>query len=489
MQFKRFLAAVLVLAGIALGQTQAPAPTVPSQAALPFFFPPGFYTTTDPLRQREEYVRWLNSTWNCNQGNPNGMGATIPGSDSIAVQTDVVSTDSVTENPAKMKMVFDHYIKMPNGQIRYSDLCHTEMLTDAQFAVVRDGLKKQAVDAAQRDYEFYVIIYDKSITARAAKLGIPRDQLVKELDEKVPGSPTVTYRELNRIPKVMHPSDFVPRELHLGFNIPLGGILGVTWLNTGVIYYNPDAWITDYLNGIPKVMQHEEVHGNINLEKWPLSEAFDVELIASIPEMLYRENTTDFPSHGYARDIRELAQIYFGMDWDEMHKQTVKMDFAGNIVYDDEKYLYYYKQIEQIKAEMLRFFVDVTIPEFESDPIGWSAINDIRGDNNTVFCITMADHYQICSLGGCAKSQQWLEENKDAINEIAKKAFERGLGKDRSNGNFKDVTPWMRAQYDRLFMPSEQAQIEKYFAAHPEQLDNLRRMSPAEAVQFMQRFK
>jgi hypothetical protein len=486
MQFKRLLAALIVLAGVAFGQTQTPAST----QQLPFFFPQGFYKTTDPIRQREEYVRWLNSTWNCSQGNPNGMGATIPGSDSITVQTDVVSTDSVTENPAKMKMVFDHYIRMPDGRIRYTDLCHTEFITDAQFAVIRDGLQKQAVEGAQRDHDFYVVIYEKSITARAAKLGIPREELVKELDEKVPDNPNVTWREVHRLPKVMHASDFVPRELHLGFNPPLGGILGVTWLNTGVIYYNPDAWITDYLNGIPKVMQHEEVHGNINIEKWPLSEAFDVELIASIPEMLYTENQTDFPSHGYAKDIRELAQIYYGFDWEEMHKQIVKYDFAGNIVYDDAKYLYYYKQIDQIKAEMLKFFVDVTIPEFESDPIWWSAVNDIRGDDNTVFRITMADHYQICSLGGCAASQEWLETHKDEINEIAKKAFDAGLGKDRGNGKFNDrVTPQMREMYERAFSSVERARIETYFTQHPEEVNSLRKMSPAELILYMQRFQ
>ena len=417
------------------------------------------------------------------------MGSTIPGSDSIRVKTEVVSTDSVTENPAKMTMVFDHYIQLGNGTIRYTDMCHTEILTPEQFAVVRDGLRKQAVDAAQRDYDFYVIIYEKSIEARAVKLGISKEELVKSLDEKVPGY-NVTWREVHRIPKPMHPSDFVPRELHLGFNPPLNGILGVTWLNTGVIYYNPDAWITDALNGIPKVMQHEEVHGNINIQKWPLSEAFDVELIASIPEMLYPENQTDFPSHGYAKDIRELAQIYYGMDWVEMQKQIVKFDFAGNIVYDDAKYLYYYKQIDQIKAEMLKFFVDVTIPEFESDPVWWSAINDIRGDNNTVFRITMADHYQICSLGGCAASAEWLETHKDEINEIAQKAFEAGLGKDRSKGNFKDrVSPWMIEQYDRMFTAKEQVNIEQYFRQHPEQLKNLLKMSPTDAVEFMQRFK
>lgn len=484
MQIRKLLLAVLflALAGTASAQSQ------PSQS-LPFFFPKGFHQTSDPILQREEYVRWLNSTWACNQGTPNtGFNATIPGSDSIRIKTDVVSTDSVTENPAKMLMVFDHYIKQADGTIRYTDLCHTEIITPEQFKVVSEGLQKQATEAAQRDYDFYIIIYDKSIEARAAKLGIPKADLIKQLDEKVPGY-NVTWREVHRIPKPMHPSDFVPRELHLGLNPPLGGILGVTWLNTGVIYYNPDAWITDALNGIPKVMQHEEVHGNINIQKWPLSEAFDVELIASIPEMLYPENQTDFPSHGYAKDIRELAQIYYGMDWAEMQKQIVKFDYAGNTVYDDAKYVYYYKQIDQIKAEMLKFFVDVTIPEFESDPVWWSAVNDIRGDNNTVFRITMADHYQICSLGGCTATNEWLTTHKDEIMEIAKHAFDAGIGKDRSNGNFSSATPWMVEQYNKMFTPAEQANIEKYFIQHPEQLKNLRTMTPAEAVVFMQRFK
>lgn len=500
MQFKQLLAAsLLVLAGMSFGQTSTPAHKYPideptstgvpaAKQALPFFFPVGIHPTTDPLRQREEYVRWLNSTWSCNQGNPNGMGATIPGSDSIAIVTDVTSTDSVTENPAKMKMVFDHYIRV-DGKIRYSDLCHTEFISDEQFKVVSDSLRKLVIDAAQRDHEFYTKVYDRAVEVRALKLGISKDELVKQLDEKVPGY-NVTFRELHRLPKPMRPSDFVPRELHLGFNIPLGGILGVTWLNTGVIYYNPDAWITDYLNGIPKVMQHEMVHGNINIEKWPMSEAFDVELMASLPEMLYQENETDFPSHGYAADIRELAEIYYGFDWDQMHKDIIKYDFAGNIVYDDAKYLYYYKQIDQIKAEMMKFFVEDTIPEFYSDPIWWSAINDIRGDNNTVFRITMADHYQICSLNGCKASSEWLDTHKDEINEIAKHALEAGLGKDRSDGKFNDrATPWMIEQYNRLFTAPEQVSIERYFAQHPDQLNNLRRMSPAEAVEFMQRFK
>ncbi len=481
MKFPRLLVCLFLFLASALAAE--------TQQQVPFFFPDGIFPTTDLLRQREEYMRIFQATWACNQGNSQAMDKTIPGSDSIAVQTDVVSTDSVTENPAKMKMVFDHYIRV-NGKIRYTSLCGQQFITDEQFQVVVRGLQKQAVDAAQRDYDFYQSVYERSLTARAAKLGITKAELIAQLDEKVPGY-NVTFRELHHLPASMHPSDFVPRELHLGFNPPLGGILGVTWLNTGVIYYNPEAWMTDYVNTIPKVMQHEEVHGNINIQKWPLSEAFDVELIASLPEMLYEENTTDYPSHGYAADIRELAEIYFGMDWAQMRKDIVKMDFAGNIQYDDEKYVYYYKQINQIKAEMLKFFEEVTIPEFYSDPIWWSAINDVRGDNNTVFRITMADHYQICSLGGCRASQEWLEEHKDEINEIAKKAFAAGMSKDRSQGDFKSMTvsPLMQAEYERLFTVNERVTIEKYFTQHPEQLQNLRKMSPVEALQFMQQFK
>lgn len=490
MRIKLLLVTLLVIftGGVASAQ---------SQPQYPFFFPKGFHQTTDPLRQREEYVRWMNSTWACNQGISdgqggvaNGMGATIPGSDSIHIKTAVTSTDSVTENPAKMTMIFDHYIKQDDGSIRYTDLCHTEIITPAQFKVVSEGLQKIAVDAAQRDYDFYSKVYERTLEVRAAKLGISKEDLIKQLDEKVPGY-NVTFRELHRIPPTEHPSDFIPRELHLGFNPPLAGILGVTWLNTGVIYYNPNAWMDDALNGIPKVMQHEMVHGNIAIEKWPLSQAFDVELMASLPEMLYAENETDFPSHGYARDIRELAQIYWGMDWAEMKKQVIKFDFAGNIVYDDEKYLYYFKQIDQVKAEMLKFFMEVTIPEFYSDPVWWSAINDVRGDNNTVFRITMADHYQICSLGGCTTSNEWLENHKDEILEIAKKAYAAGMGKDRSSGKFDDrhVTPMMMQQYNRLFTSAEQEKIEKYFRQHPEQLNNLRSMSPVEALTYMQRFK
>jgi hypothetical protein len=47
----------------------------------------------------------------------------------------------------------------------------------------------------------------------------------------------------------------------------------------------------------------------------------------------------------------------------------------------------------------------------------------------------------------------------------------------------------MVEQYNKMFTATEQANIEKYFRAHPEQLENVKKMSPTEAVEFMQRFK
>jgi hypothetical protein len=97
---------------------------------------------------------------------------------------------------------------------------------------------------------------------------------------------------------------------------------------------------------------------------------------------------------------------------------------------------------------------------------------------------------KICSLGGCAASTEWLETHKDEILAIAKRAYEAGMGKNRSDGKFDSrVSPWMIAEYNKMFTASERENVEKYFSDHPEQLKNLEKMSPAEALQFVQRFK
>jgi hypothetical protein len=485
-----------VLYSIVLALSLLLVPTTHAQMPkeTPFFFPDGIQTTTDPVLQRQEYMRYLSSTWACNQGNPNGVQALIPTPGSITYQTDVVSTSSVTENPAKMKIVLDNVVRLPDGKVRVTNLCGQHYITEEQLKLVETELQQIVVTASTADNDFHKVITDLAVAARAKKLGIPKDDFEKSLDESMIDNKTITYREFNRIPKPSKASDFVPRELHLGFNIPLGGILGVTWLNTGIIYYNPDAWMVDYLTGRPKVMQHEMVHVNINIEKFPMTEAFDAELMADMPIVLYPENQIDLPSHGYATDLREIFKIYFNDDFQEAQKQSYKLDLAGNTVLDEEKYRFYYEQHQKVKAEMMNFFQTVTIPEFYSDIAWWSSVNDIRGDKNSVFRMTLAQHYNPTILGDSKSSLDWAEAHKELILETARQAFQAGLGNGQSGVDNGDdmrvhIPAYLMELYENTFTAQERAQIESYYKTHPAELAKLKTMSPAELIQLAKQFK
>lgn len=475
------------LLGIALAATSLLAIPVSAQnKELPYYFPPGIQTTTDPILQRQEYLRYLAATWACYQGNKDGVQTLIPEPGSVSVQTDIVSTSSVTNPNSKMRLVLDHVVKMPDGRIRVTTLCSQYYITQEQLDYAIADLEASVKDAAQIDYVFYNKVYELSITARAQKLGIPRAEFVKQLDDPMPDHKDVTYREFNYLPKPVKVSDFVPRELHLGVPVETGGgILGETWLNTGIIYYDPDARIVDWLDGKPKVMAHEMVHNNSDFQRFPMSEGFDVELMASLPEMLMPENKIDLANHGYASTVRELDHIYFGFDFDKMQKDVEIMDLSGNIILNEERYRYYSNLLSQIQAENLDFFENVTVPEFYSDPIWWSTVNQIRGDQDSVFRITMALHYNPTILGGSKATLDWLESNKQIILDAAEEGFEAGINADNSDNNSDSdggVSPFLIAEYNRMFTPEQRSILESYFKAHPEQLKALVKMKPEDAL-------
>ncbi len=486
---------LLLLGGSTSAQShKAPPPQFDNPSAVPFFFPAGIKVTPDPVEQRQEYERYLVSGWYCNQGNKNGFQSMIPEPGSISVQTDVDSTSSVTDPHAKMRVVLDHFVRMPDGRVRVTTLCGQYFITAEQEQVVEKQLVQLVKDAAKADNEFHAVITDLAIAARSKKLGIDKAQFAASLDEPMIDNKNVTYREFNRIPKPSKTSDFVPRELHLGFNIPLDGILGVTWLNTGIIYYNPQAWITDYMTGRPKVMQHEMVHVNVNIEKFPMTEAFDAELLADMPIVLYPENQNDLPAHGYAADLREMFWIYFNFDFEEMNKQIYKIDLAGNRVVDPDKFRMYYGQLQQIKAEMLLFFQQVTIPEFYSDLAWWASVNDIRGDKNSVFRMTLAQHYNPTILGSSKESLEWAEAHREIILQTAERAFQRGVtgstgGAGSSGDKSYHVPAYLIELYEQTFTPTERAAIEAYYKAHPEELEKVKTMSPEQLVELAKKFK
>lgn len=455
---------------------------------LPFYFPPGIIESSDSVKQLQEYGRYLAATFYCFQGGVN-KALLIAGNDSVSVQTDIESTSSSlnVDRPTKMKLVLDHFVRLPDGTIRVTSLCDQRIITEAQLRVAVNDLVAVVNAAADNNYAYYEKLTVFAEEARAKKLGMKVEELRKILPLRIPGyKEPITFREAHQLPRPMRRSDFVPRELHLGYNPPLTGILGVTWLNTGVIYYNPQARLLDYLNGKPKVMQHEMVHGNINLQHFPLSEGFDVELEASVPEALYPENQIDLFFHGYLNDLRTLTRIYFGLDFNQLRKEIARYDLAGNLLIDEQKMRDGSKKIDQAKAELFKFLRDTAIPEFYSDPVWWSALNDKLSNKNSVLWVMMSAYYNPTILGGEKETMQWYEAHVSEIREMAEKAYEES-GKPAPV--IRGSLPAFLEYYKNIFTKEEQRRIQLYFAENPHQLEKFADMSPEEIANFLMQFK
>ncbi len=474
---------------------------------LPFYFPAGVIQTKDPVKQMQEYVRYITATSYRFQGSGQGSQKLIPGSDSIVVETDIDSTSSVASSKSqKCRIVLDHFVRMSDGKIRVTQLADQFFITEEELKIVSDDLIQLTKEASQDNYEFYKELSDLAFKARAEKILSTTRQttqtssvtttsistaeftaLQKMLDEKDPLYGEVTLRELHYLPKRVQVSDFVPRELHLGYNPEIQGILGVCWLNSGVIYYNPQARILDYLTGRPKVLQHEMVHCNPNLEKFPLASGFDAELFAMFPEVFFEENKIDLFFHNYCEDLRELCEIYFGFDFAEAKRQIFKYNLAGSMLIDEAKYQEYSKRIEEIKKELSRVVKEHIIPEFYSDPLWWSSMHDKLRDSNGLFWIMMARHYRPTILGGSKDTSVWLSAHHEEIMEMAKDAFKKSGTEGRLSiavGNTK-VSETMLDELSRLLSSDEKRRIIQYFENDSTAGKRLEGMSINEAINFI----
>ena len=132
----------------------------------------------------------------------------IPGSDSIAVITDIESTSSGNET-VKMKLVLDHFVRLSDGRIRVTMLDKQIIITQHQLDVVKKDLIQVAEESADYNYQYYKDLADLAYEARAKSFGITKEELVKHLDDVDPVS-GVTVREINSLPDTVKKSDFVP---------------------------------------------------------------------------------------------------------------------------------------------------------------------------------------------------------------------------------------------------------------------------------------
>ncbi len=455
---------------------------------LPHYFPEGVITTTDSFKQLQEYDRYLKAT----RPRLNGNSPSIAGSDSIRVVTDLDSTSSAInrDKPTKMVLVFDHYVRMNDGKIRVTYPGKQEVITQEQFAVVAKDFEGLAKRAIALNVAYYKDFADLAVKSRAEKLGIPEKDFRQLLDKPIPGyKHKITFRELHSLPRPMRESDFVPRELHLGYTPQ--NVFGMAWLNTGVIYYSPQARIRDYLVGSPGVLQHEMVHGNINLQKFPASVGFDVELQASFPEMLYPENQLDLFFHSYSGVVRELSRIYFGFNWKQVRKEVFQYDLGGNLVIDEERYRAYFEKTQQIKAELLKFYREKVVPEFYSDTVYWSGMNEKRKDQNSILRIVMAAYYDPTILGGREKTLKWLDARRELILDMARVAYRKsGTPTEGSTDSNKTRLPaFIQNNHQALLTPQEIKRIEDYFRNNPAAREQVLNLSVNELIDLFLKLK
>jgi hypothetical protein len=389
-----------------------------SQTDLPHFFPPGIIQAGSAAEQWETYLRYIMATEHC-QGVLGDKGRFISGGDAVRRVVKINGKD--------MTVILDPYVKNKDGTIVFTSYCGQEKVTEAQLNTVVAYLTKQETIAEDLNWLFYNDVETLIVRERAKKLGVKESDFVAGLD-KPSRYPDITVREEHLLPPKFEKSDFVPKELHLGYFPEMvgSGVLGAAWLNSGTNYVTMQALVLDYLAGKPVVMMHENIHANPKLQSLPLSEGFNVELFASIPEMLLDDDHIQLWFHHYLEPIRELFWIHFGFDFKQAQKEIVRADLAGNIFVDKDKFNKYTGLLDKAKP-LARETLKKALVEFYSDAPGWVALHDKLQNSNGVLDVMFAKNFDLCvqvtDKADCNATMKWLKANEERIKKIAEESF------------------------------------------------------------------
>ena len=451
-----------------------------SRPDLPWFFPDGVISTQDALEQRIEYERYLAATDSCMQGN--GFRVLTQDKNSIRVKTNIKSTSSVTDPDTNMEVVLDHYVKV-GDQIRVTMLCGQRFISEKEKDVDLEQLIRFANIAADIQFERQKDLTEGAIALLAQQFEESVDELKKRLSEKDSLS-GLTFREIYGIPRDTQRSDFVPRELHSGYIPELPGVLGAAWLNTGIVYYNPQARILDYLTGKPIILAHEFMHTNSNLQKFPFSDGFNAELFATLP-MLLPESKVFFFFHQYPEEWREIVWVFTGFDFTRARKEIIRFNYGGNLVVNEEKYKEYFLMQEAIKKEFLPAFSDA-LKSYYSNQLWWAAFNERLRDPTVIFKMYVAQNYDPTLLGGRENTLKHGELRKDTIKRVTKEVLEEladdGSGNPAESAQIPDFALNL---YDKSFSKIEKENHQSYFLNNPKALEAVREMKIEEAFKLL----
>lgn len=344
---------------------------------------------------------------------------------------DKIMTVSRTIEGKKVTFFFHPWIKEGNKIIFY-DYCGQKEITPEQFEVVAEDFIAAAVEAMNIKHEYYKNFEKWAIEGKAEALGKSEAEVREQLDKPMPDAPTVTFREANKLPKKVEKSQSIPSEVHFAYQ---SEVLGRAWLNSDIVYTTLQARIIDYMTGKPRVMVHEFIHADPNLTSLPLSEGFDVELLASIPALLLPEDKLSLPFHKYLQDVREWAWVFFGLNFDQIRKEVFLFRYHDVYKIDVAKLREYAPKIERAATELRERFFPKAIKAFYADQIFWTSLNQKLVDDAGMFRIMMAMEYEPTILGGYAETKKFLDAKHSEIMDMAHRAFmESGKPRDDEEG-------------------------------------------------------
>lgn len=423
---------------------------------VPHYFPDGVGKETNPARQISDYFNDINAMDTCR--GTRGADAAMPRFFAHSIKV------PKTFEGREVTFIFDPWERSPrDGKIYYNDFCGRHEITEEQMQTVIDDMVRHFAIALDNTFEFHREIEDVAVKGNAAQEGKTVEEYRKKLADPVPDAPGITFRELQQLPLPMTKAQFVPKEVHLGFN----PYLGVCWLNSGVLWVTPQARVLDEIHGAPKTLAHEMVHADTNLQSLPLSGGVDVEFLASVPMMLGDDNHIALPYHGYLKELRKMARVLFGYDFDQVKREVILYDHAGNIRIDETKYNEYFGKLKAVKEELRTFFRDVALPAYYRNQVFWTGLHNRLNDDLAVFRIMLATRYCITILGSCEETSQFLNAHRDDTLQLAKAAYDE-MGKsseDKGGGEYGDYVVG-----NRRLSPMTIAEIERAFGVSKEHM-------------------
>ncbi|MBI4140922.1 hypothetical protein HY485_03745 [Candidatus Woesearchaeota archaeon] len=331
-------------------------------------------------------------------------------------------------------LTFVNYVNKGDHVVHYTSN-GMQRLTYPEFqAVVQDHaayIEESALTLEKRFKEpSKRILETVEANLRKAKK-LPADKKLEDiLNEQITGYDGITVRDALLVPPpALTAKDFLPQQYYFGV-LPTGqrggSILGVTYLNVGVVGIDPKARILDYINGKPTILMHEMMHANEKLQGMPLVFYFDAELYADLAE-ISNMDYLEITSHPYLDVPRQLSDTLFSFNSDLAFENV--RDFAimpGTSFEESAGYKKLRKTMHVVNDIAKKFqtkSLEEFFPEFYASPHYWITVNEFHRDGTAAFKIFFYANYEPTSLGGPEATRKFMEENKEVIKETSEQVL------------------------------------------------------------------